>query len=381
MKKTLIIVGVALVAGLLGFGVYSRIQSSAAKPRQVQPPLVQLKNPVQMDFQQKLVYNGDVMPIEQANIFSRVSGNIEKMYENIGDFARAGQTLALIDTTLYAAQVRQNAALLDQAKATEFNAEATFKRSKQLFDQKLIAQQDLDNADAALRTAKAQVEAQQAALDNAQITLHYCWLTAPYAGFITKRLLDPGVYVVVSPVANSTLYTFQEMDKVKIYIYAQERDVPMLENIKEATVTLDAYKDKVFHGVVSRTSNSLDITTRTLTLEVDIDNPDYVIKPGMFATVTFIAATHPNALVIPVEAIQTDDQGAKSVFTVANGIAHKTSVTLGLQSNNLVEILSGLTPSDSVITIGQDQVKEGGLIRESQGQSLPKTSADTTHAS
>ena len=380
MKKTYIIIAVALVAGLLGYGVYARIQSTAAKQRVVQPPLVQVKNPVVMDFQQKLVYNGDVMPIEQANIFSRVSGNIERMYVNIGDYVHAGQTLALIDTTLYAAQVRQNSALLAQANASLINAEATLKRSKELFDQKLIAQQDLDNAEAAQRTAKAQVDAQQAALDNAQITLRYCWLNSPYNGYITKRLLDPGVYVVVSPVGNSTLYILQDMDKVKIYIYAQERDVPLLANINEATVTLDAYKDKVFHGVVSRTSNSLDLTTRTLTLEVDIDNADHFIKPGMFATVTFIAATHPNAVVIPVEALQTDDQGQKSVFRVVDGKAQKANVRIGLQSNNLVEIVSGLTPSDNVIVLGQDQAKEGAPVRTLQAQSAPVASTDSSRA-
>src|SRR5579863_5041142 len=258
----MIIVALAAIGGI-GFAVYSRVQSTAMEQqkRKQLVPLVQVKKPALEDFQQKLTYNGDVIPIQQANIFSRVSGNIEKMYSDIGQYVHAGQLLAVVDSTMYAAQMRQNVGLLAQAKAAELNADAAYKRSKQLFDQKLIAQQDLDNAQAAFQTAQGQEEAQKAALENAQITLNYCKITAPFTGYITKRLLDPGVYVVVSPVGNSTLYTLQDMETVKIYIYVQERDVPIIDSIHEATVTLDAYKDKVFHGKVSKTSNSLDLAT------------------------------------------------------------------------------------------------------------------------
>jgi len=368
-RTRIIIIIIALAAiGGIGFAVYSRMQATALeqqKRKQV-VPLVQVKKPTQEDFQQKLTYNGDVIPIQQANIFSRVSGNIEKMYADIGQSVHAGQLLAVVDSTSYAAQMRQSAGLLAQAKAAEQNADAVYKRSKQLLDQKLISQQDFDNAEAALHTAQGQVAAQKAALENAEITLNYCKITAPFSGYIVKRLLDPGVYVVVSPVGNSTLYSLQDMDKVKIYIYVQERDVPVVDSIHEATVTLDAYKDKVFHGTVSKTSNSLDLATRTMTLEVDIDNKDHIIKPGMFATVSFVAAVHRNAIVVPVEALQTDDQGQKSLFTVVDGKAKKVNVQTGIQADNQVEVTSGLSASDDVIILGQDQAKDGNPVRIAQ---------------
>lgn len=371
MRARIIIIIVALAAiGGIGFAVYSRMQATALEQqkRKQTVPLVEVKKPAQEDFQQKLTYNGDVLPIQQANIFARVSGNIEKMYADIGQFVHEGQLLAVIDSTSSAALARQNAGLLAQAKATEENAEATYKRSKQLFEQKLISQQDLDNVDAALRTAQGQVQAQKGALENAQITLNYCKITAPFSGYIVKRLLDPGVYVVVSPVGNSTLYALQDMDKVKIYIYVQERDVPIIDSIHEATVTLDAYKDKVFHGTVSKTSNSLDLATRSMTLEIDIDNKDHLIKPGMFATVSFVAAIHRNAIVVPVEALQTDDQGQRSLFTVVDGKAKKVNVQTGIQADNQVEVTSGLSASDDVIVLGQDQAKDGSPVRIAQGQ-------------
>ncbi|HZV12539.1 MAG TPA: efflux RND transporter periplasmic adaptor subunit [Candidatus Kapabacteria bacterium] len=367
-NRILIIIIILVALSGAGYLVYSRVQSVAAeqqKRRQL-APLVQVQKPELKDFQQKFAYNGDVLPMQQANIFSRVSGNIEKMYADIGEYVHAGQLLAVVDSTSYAAQMRQNAGLLAQAKAAEQNAEATYKRSKDLFNQKLISQQDLDNASAALHTAQGQVEAQKAALENAEITLNYCKITAPFTGYITKRLLDPGVYVVVSPVGNSTLYTLQDMETVKIYIYVQERDIPFVDSIHDASVTLDAYPDKVFHGVVSKTSNSLDLATRSMTLEVDIDNKDHIIKPGMFATVSFVAATHHNAIVVPAEALQTDDQGRKSIFTVVDGKAKKVNVQTGIQADNEVEVTSGLSDSDEIIVLGQDQAKDGNAIRIAQ---------------
>jgi membrane fusion protein (multidrug efflux system) len=252
--------------------------------------------------------------------------------------------LALIDTTeLF--QTRQ------QAAATAQNARLTYRRTKDLYDQKLVAAQDIENAEAAMKVAVA-------ALDIATTRLDYARITAPFSGTITKKFLDPGA--VVSALT-STLFTLMDPDRMKIIINILEQDIPRVTMGLEASVSVDAFPGKKFTGTVSKFSQAVDLATRTMAVEVDIPNPGHLLAPGMFATVSLNVGQKNDALTLPTQALLKDDQGLY-VYIARQDTARRARVTAGSEQNSRTEILSGLEGTEDVITTGQQFVRNNGQV-------------------
>jgi len=313
-------------------------------PRRVNVPLVNVEPPKRETVTMALQFTGDVIAIQQAAIYSKVSGNIEKIYTDIGARVVRGQILALIDTTeLY--QTYQ------QAGATAENTQLNFKRTRELYGQNLVAKQDLDNAEAAYKVAAA-------AFDAASTRLSYAKITAPFTGYITKRYLDAGA--LVSP-SSSILFTLMDMDQMKIMINALEKDIPRISIGKKAKITVDAFPGRNFEGTVTRYSDAVDLSTRTMAVEINIPNHDQLLKPGMFANVLLIVDQHPDATTIPTQAILSDDRGPY-VFVARSDTARRVRVTVGTEQEGRTEILSGLAQGDSVITVGQQFARDGGPV-------------------
>ena len=284
---------------------------SAADTRRQNVPVVKTENPLRQTVMYNLRYTADVVAMQQAGIYPKVSGTLDRVYADMGTPVRRGQMLALIDTTeLF--QTRQ------QAAATAQNARLTYRRTKDLYDQKLVAAQDLENADAAMKVAVA-------ALDVATTRLDYARITAPFSGTVTKKFLDPGA--VVSALT-STLFTLMDLDQMKIIINVLEQDIPRVTMGLEASVTVDAYPGKTFSGKVSKFAQAVDLATRTMAVEVDIPNPGHLLHPGMFATVTLTVGKHGDALTLPTQALMKDDQGT-FVYVARQDTARRVRVGPG----------------------------------------------------
>jgi RND family efflux transporter MFP subunit len=343
-KNTKIVLGFAilLLIGVVGW----RISSGRANtdPRK-NMSLVKVESPAKQTVRYQLQFNGDVIPIQQANVFSKVSGNLDKVYVNIGDFVRENQMLALIDTTELALQVQQTS-------ASYVNAKLTYERNVELLKENLVAKQDVDNSDAALKVAKANYE-------TAETHLRYARITAPFSGYITKRYLDPGANVTAN---NATLFTLMSLDAMKIVINVLEKDIPQITTGKNVDIEVDAYPDKKFQGTITRVSEAVDLATRTMAVEIDITNKDHLLKPGMFASAAIVINEHPNAITVPTYALQKDDKGY-FVYIVGDSLkAHRVPVKIGIEQNNQTEILSGLTGSEKLISTGQQFVRDGGQV-------------------
>ncbi len=351
---------------LLALLVYFRIKANAAEDTKVSRPVptVQVEKPEIGDISKSLSFTGNVAAIQESNIFPRVNGNIEREYVDIGDFVRRGQLLALIDTTVYSENARQARATFLQANATLANAKLTYQRDKSLLEQNLIAAQDLDNAETAYKVALAQEEAAAASLKNAQVQLSYCRVDAPFTGFITRRFFDPGTYVTASTNASSsTLFYLADISKVKVMVDVLEEDIPLLPKVEDVQTVVDAYPDKVFHGKITRISQQLDLSTRTMPVEVDIDNPQDLLKPGMFATVDLIFDRETNTIILPTQVLMDDDSGSY-VYTLGQGdVVHKNYVKIGVTHDNRDQILSGLNENDQVVFVGYNLVHDGMKVR------------------
>ncbi len=347
-QKTKTILIIAGAAALVVLAVLIVSRGSSSDTRRTTVPIVQIEEPKEETVVEKLKFNGDVLPIQQANIYSKVSGNLERLYVDIGMAVANNALLALIDTTELFQQYQQ-------ASATYENARLNEERNRELLAQNLIARQDFDNAEAALKIAKA-------GWDNAQTKLDYAHIRAPFAGVITKRFLDQGANITAN---SSSLFTLMDMNAMKLTIDVPEKNIPLIAKGKKALVTVDAYPGRVFEGRVSRLSQAVDLSTRTMEAQVDIPNPERLLKPGMFAHVALIITEQPKSITIPTTAVLLDDRGSY-VYVTDNGAAHRTPVTTGIEHEGRIQVLKGLSLSARVITVGQQFVRDGGPVNVQQ---------------
>jgi len=341
-RKIIFGAGIAILLLVVAWKLAS--SGGASDARRTPSVIVQVERPRLDTVYVKLNYNADVLPIQQANIYAKINGNLERMYVDIGQHVAEGQLLALIDT-LELSQLAQ------QAQATYENALRNFERAKDLADQQLIAKQELDNTIATLKVAKANYDA-------AFTRLRYAHINAPFSGYITKRLVDAGVNLKSNDIA---LLTLMNTDKMKIYVSVLEKDIPLITRGKKGIITVDAYPGREFYGTVTKLSEAVDMSTRTMAAQIEVENAGHLLKPGMFASVTVLVDARPGALTIPIQSVAKDENG-KFIYAINGMVAHRKGVTTGVEQNSRVEILSGVSTSDSIVTTGAQFVKDGASV-------------------
>ncbi|TSA00941.1 MAG: efflux RND transporter periplasmic adaptor subunit [Nitrospiraceae bacterium] len=371
---------VVLLVGLL-IVVAWRVTTSGSKLNGKKERVITVGTmaPVRNDLDVRLSYTADIQPYQQVNIFSRVDGYIAKMHVDKGDFAKEGQLLVEVDHTDYVHAVNRAKANLAAARANVVSQEATIKNAKlnlarmqSLIKDQYVSQQDADNAQAAYDVAVAQIDSLRAqvhqmevALQQAETNLAYSYIRAPFPGYISLRNLDQGAFVSGSTGSTSTfsrgILVLQDITTVRVLIDVVEKDVPLVKIGQPADLRADAYPGRVFTGKVTRVVQALDRNTRTMTVEVDIPNPDRALKGGMFARVELVAGTHVNALQIPIDAV-TRLESDQYVFVVQEGKARKVPVALGIQDRQMVEVTKGLTGIEPVIVSGKDLVTDGAKV-------------------
>lgn len=342
LKYIIPAVVLVVAASLLVFRAKSGDPAGGGRPQNV--PIVKVDLPKRMTVISALDFTGDMVPIQQAAIFSKVSGNLEHISVDLGSAVRKNQLLALIDTT----ELRQT---YDQTRATYENARELYRRNVTLFKGNLVSKQDVDNTATAMKVA-------QSAYQNAATRLGYASIRAPFPGFITRRFVDPGANITSN---NSTLFMLMDMDSMKVFVNILEKDIPQVSIGKKAVIRVDSYPNRVFEGVVSRLSQAVDLSTRTMAVQIDIPNRDQLLKPGMFAGVKLIVEEHANALTVPSDAILNDEQGPL-VYVAEGSRARLLHVRPGIVQDDRTEIVSGLQDSVQVIITGQQFVRPDGPI-------------------
>ncbi len=355
-----------------------RLTSSGAKSdaRKGRVITVGTSVPIRQDLDIRLPYTADIQPFQQVNIFSRVDGYIAKLYVDKGDFVKANQLLVEIDHTDYLHAVNRAKANLAAARADVLRQEANIRNAKlnldrmtELIKQQFVSQQDLDTAQvnydvavAQIESLKAQVKQMEVALQQAETNLTYSYIRAPFTGYVAERNLDAGAFVSGSTGSTSTfsrgILLLHEIEQVRTLIEVVEKNIPLIKIGQKAEVRAEAYPDQVFDGQVTRIVQALNRATRTMTVEVDLPNPDHALKGGMFARVEVMVGTHPNAIQIPVDAL-TRLEDLQYVYVVKDGKASQVMVEVGSRVENRIEVLKGLTGTEHVIVSGKDLVGNG----------------------
>lgn len=363
MTKKTIFIGAGIVVALT-LVVAIRLWTNAATPPRLTVAPVRVQPPKKQTLSASIIMNGDILPVQQAIVFARVQGNLSKVYKDIGDYVRQGEVLALIDDAAFRGQVARTEAAFVQSDATYQNTTQILNRSKELVSQQLISKQEFDNLETQFRVAKARADADRAVLNDAKLTLSYTRIIAPFSGYITRRNYDAGAFVGAAQ--TSEVFTMMDLKKVRVVVNVLEKDIPRIESLTEASVKVDALPDKVFKAQVTRINKAVDLATRTVSMQLEIDNKDQQLRPGMFATIALSSETHRDALVVPKEAILKDTQGSyvmTAVTEAGKSKAKKALVKTGASDDVQVEISEGVSIGDKIITTGQQSLRDGAEIK------------------
>ncbi len=211
----------------------------------------------------------------------------------------------------------------------------------------------------------AQIRQAEAALRLTKTRLRQATIRAPIEGVIGKRYVDRGADVGPS----APIVRIVSMDKVKVVAQVVEKELAQLKAGVVAEVSVDAYPEKVFHGSIVRISPTLDPASRTADVEVELNNEDHLLKPGMFARVDLVVQRRSGVFLLPRDSLLRQD-GPPAVFVHDSGRAFFREVRLGLQGETNMEILNGLEEGDEVILVGHYDLKDGMPVKVLRRQEI-----------
>jgi RND family efflux transporter MFP subunit len=314
---------------------------------------------------------GNLIGEATVDVAPRVGGRIESISVKMGDRVAKGQPIAKMEDRDVAEQVKQAQASLEvnkanvTARASDLKvAENNLLRAQAQFSAGLVSKQALEDAESRSSSAVAQVEVAraqtaqtQARLDELKITLGNTNIVSPVDGFVGRRLLDPGAFAGT----NTVLLSVVDISTVRLVANLVEKDFKRAQPGVEASVEVDAFPGEQFAGKVSRVAPVFDPATRTASMEIEVSNPGFRLKPGMYARVRLTAERRPAALVVPRNAV-VDVEGARGVYVVDGQNARFKAVQTGLQNADMIEILDGLDEGQRVVTVGALALRDGDKI-------------------
>ncbi len=382
-----IVIGVAVLAGLVGGGVWYVRQQAAQDPA-VRYKLTTLETG---SVTQTVSANGTLNPLVLVNVGTQVSGTVKKLYVDFNDKVVAGQKLLELDQSLLQAQARQTQAnVINVATALDL-AKANEARMKALLEKEYISRQDYDQSLQVLKSAQAQLLQAKAAADKDQVNLGYTVISSPVSGVVVARLVDLGQTVAASFQTPTLIQIAQDLTKMAIDTSFAEADIGNIKEGLGVRFTVDAFPSKGFQGVVQqiRLNPTNQQNVVTYNVRIKVDNPDLILLPGMTAYVNIGVQKRSEVLLVPNAALRFkpadavekkaeaearppaggapasgdagkgpgERKGKKRdgqngmVYVLANGELRPVSVQLGITDNRNTEILSGdLKAGDRVVT-------------------------------
>ena len=392
--------------------------AAAQEPPAVKPFPVQTVIARRGTLTQSISATGDILAEARVEVFPKIAGHLDELSVEEGDAVRAGQMIARIANVEFQVRVDRAAAEVDalqaewaqmqsgalpeeiaqavdaveHSRAELANAEGFAERTRGMVERGLQPTQELEDATRRLRQARAthnsasqrlqllrtgartetrqalqaRLRAAQAAHELATIELQHTVITSPMDGIVSHRHVDSGAYVTTT---EPPVVTIEAMQTVKIEVPISERDIVAVRPGHRALIEVDAYADEPFPGTVRRLGPTVDPSSRSGEVEIGLANPDYRLKPGMFAKVTLILAEREDVVIVPRDALRRDESET-AVFIVRDGTAHRQPVSTGLMNDTLVEIGDGLAAGDEVVLSGHNSLRDQAPVNvvQSQGQ-------------
>ncbi len=337
-------------------------KAQAAAPRSVSVAVAKVE---QQDVPVYLTGLGSVTAFNTANIKSRVDGQIMQVNVKEGQNVKQGELLVVIDPRPFQVQMEQMQAQLFKDQATLRDAKLNLDRYTALIPSGSIAQQQVDTQKATVDQLEGQVRTDQAQVDNAKLQIVYCHITAPFAGRIGLRQVDPGNIVHASD-TNPMLILTQLQPIAVIFTLPEDQLQTVSRHMKNSTLQVDVYgrdnQTKLATGKLQTIDNQIDQTTGTAKLKAVFDNIDNQLWPNQFVNASLLLETRKNSTVLPTAAILRGPQGTFVYALKPDKTVEARTVAISLTQGNITTITSGLNPGDMVVTDGQDKLQTGSKV-------------------
>jgi RND family efflux transporter MFP subunit len=392
--KQLSIVAVAALVLSGAWFAFSGRSSKDAQPQAATLPPAAVVLVQRKPISSSLTLSGEFRPFQEVEVHAKVAGYVRKIYVDVGDRVKAGQTLAVLEVPELSAQVQGADAAVRRAKDSIRRAQGDLDRARSLHAAThldytrlkdasaarpgLIAEQELDNAMAMDKEGEAQISADEAALSEAHNQLDeavasqsqlsamsdYTRIVAPFTGVITHRNVDTGALVQAGTNSNTQalpVVNVAETDLFRLTLPVPESAVPTVRLGSVVSVRVPSL-NRNFEGKVSRFAEDLNQETRTMHTEVDVPNKNGSIVAGMYAEVNLTLERKAAVLAVPIQAVIRNGDQASVLVVNAQDRIEERKVQLGLEGANQVEVVSGLSPNELVVVGSRSEFRPGDLV-------------------
>jgi RND family efflux transporter MFP subunit len=372
-------VGLAAGAFVLGvvifWGIHDRAQAEnalGARTEQAAIPTVTVVQPNSGGLPLEIVLPGNTQAFNDTPIYARTNGYLKRWYVDIGAQVKQGQLLAEIETPEIDQQLEQARADLKNSQANEQLAQITAARWQNLLKTNSVSKQETDQAISDLSARQASVDSMTANVHRLEQLQSFEKVYAPFAGVITARNTDIGALINAGAGGvPQELFHMAAVSKLRVYVAVPEVDAQAAQTGAKATLALDEFPGQVFQGTIVRNSDSIDNASRTLNVEVDVDNPQGRIKTGSYVFVHLklpqSVRDSAKSLTIPANTLLFRSEGLR-VGVVRNGRAELVPITIGRDFGATVEVVAGLRPTDQVIVNPSDSLTDGSQVHAAAAQ-------------
>jgi RND family efflux transporter MFP subunit len=356
-----------ILLGAIGYGMHVRSVSATRLSQATQEAAVLSVNvvhPTPGSRAGDLALPGNVQAFTDTPIYSRTNGYLKKWYFDIGSRVRKGQLLAEIETPEVDQQLDQSRAELERIQANAQLADVTSTRWQALLAKHAVSQQEADQAKSNFIAAQAAVDASRANVRRLEQLRSYERIVAPFDGIITARNTDIGDLIDAGSGSSNPreLFHLDAMNKLRVYVAVPEVDSDSIHDGDTATLTEDSNPGLNIPGTIVRNSDAIDFATRTLNVEVDVDNTKGLLRPGAYVFVHFHLPDSSRAVTVPSNTLLFRQEGLR-VAVVRGDHVELAPVTIGQDFGNAVQITLGLTPADEVIVDPPDSLASGTVVR------------------
>jgi membrane fusion protein, multidrug efflux system len=319
----------------------------------------------QGDFNVYLTGLGSVQAFNTVALKTRIDGQIMQVNFREGQDVKTGEVLIVIDPRPYQVALDQAKANLQKDEAQLTNAKAQYERNKVLYQQGVIAKQDLDTMEASFGTYEGTIAADKAAIKNAELNLTYCYIKSPIDGRVGLRQVDPGNYVTAA--SGTAMVVITQLHPIAVIFTLPEDQLQTVAmHMKQVALEVDAYsrddQTKLATGKLLTIDNQIDQTTGTAKLKSIFGNPDNSLWPNEFVNARLLLETRKNAITAPASAILRGPEGPFTYIVDANNTVQMKPVQLALTQGSTVVVASGLQGGERVVTDGQEKLQAGSRV-------------------
>jgi multidrug efflux system membrane fusion protein len=345
-----IVLAFLALLGILSLRGRNKQNQETSQAQSAGEHLVQVVKPSRTPASYDFSLPGAAEALTQATLYARVNGYLKQRIVDIGDRVHEGQLLAVIDAPDLDAQLNQARSQLEQYRAAQSIADVTYQREKRLLEQKVVSQQEHDQALATYQQAVANVKAAEANVQNLSAEQGFEKITAPFDGVITARFLNEGALIAVGGTTTApAIYTLSQVDVLRVFIYVPQVYVANVQPDQPVEVAAVEYPQKVFRGVVTRVADALDPTARTERVEIQLPSEGGKLLPGMYLTIRFKVEQAEPALIVPADTVDIRREGPRVQLVDSKQQIEWRQVTLGRDFGKTIEIVAGLQGDENLV--------------------------------